>query len=107
MGDIEMIKGFLLAWLLCRQKWIFYGEVVVHRIISALAVYRREEGEETDKYTATKAITKHDKTISYAGVIYRSASRYRARGNPSGKVFSIPDLCRKGDRRGKVPCLRC
>jgi hypothetical protein len=55
--------------LLCRQKWIFYGEVVVHRIISALAVYRREEGEETDKYTATKAITKYGTTISYAGVI--------------------------------------
>ena len=55
--------------MLCRQKWIFYGEVVVHRIISAFVVYRREEGEETDKYTATKAITKHDMTISYVGVI--------------------------------------
>jgi hypothetical protein len=69
MGDIEMIKGFLLAWLLCRQEWIVYGEVVVHRVISALGVYRREEGEETHKYTATKAIIKHDMAISYAGVI--------------------------------------
>ena len=69
MGDIEMIKGVLLAWLLCRQKWIFYGEVVVHRVISALGVYRREEGEETDKYTAIKAITKQDGTINYTGAI--------------------------------------
>jgi hypothetical protein len=53
IGDIEMIKGFLLAWLLCRQKWIFYGTVVVNRLISTLGVYRREEGEETNKYTAT------------------------------------------------------
>jgi hypothetical protein len=60
MGDIGMIKGVLLAWLLCRQKCIVYDEVVVHRVISALGVYRREEGEETDQYTATKAITKHD-----------------------------------------------
>jgi hypothetical protein len=52
-----------------QTKRISYGEVVIHRIISALAVYRREEGEETDKYTATKAITKYGTTISYAGVI--------------------------------------
>ena len=44
MGDIEMIKGVLLAWLLCRQKWIVYGEVIVYRIISTLGVYQREEG---------------------------------------------------------------
>ena len=66
MGDLGMIKEGLLAWLLCRQKRIFYGEVVLHRIIIALGVYRREEGEETDKYTATKAITKHDNANSYA-----------------------------------------
>jgi hypothetical protein len=52
-----------------QTKRISYGEVVTHRIISALGVYRDEEGEETDKYTATKAITKHDTTISYDGVI--------------------------------------
>jgi hypothetical protein len=64
-----MIKGVLLAWLLCRLKRIFYGEVVVHRIFSTLGVYRREEGEETNKYTATNAITKHDNANSYARVI--------------------------------------
>ena len=64
-----MIKGVLLAWLLCRLKRIFYGEVVVHRIFSTLGVYPREEGEETNKYTATKAISKHDRTINYARVI--------------------------------------
>jgi hypothetical protein len=53
-----MIKGVLLAWLLCRLKRIFYSEVVVHRVISTLGVYRREEGEETNKFTATKVITK-------------------------------------------------
>jgi hypothetical protein len=37
-----MLKKGVLSWKLCRQKWIFYGEVVVHRIISALAVYREE-----------------------------------------------------------------
>jgi hypothetical protein len=45
MGDIEMVKGVLIVWLLCRQKYIFYDEVVVHRIISALGVYWREVGE--------------------------------------------------------------
>ena len=65
MGDLGMIKEGLLAWLLCRQKRICYGEVVIHRIISALGVYRREEGEETDKYTTTKAITKQDNANSY------------------------------------------
>jgi hypothetical protein len=55
--------------LLCRLKRIFYGEVVVHQIFSNLGVYRREEGEETNKYTATKAISKHDRAINYARVI--------------------------------------
>jgi hypothetical protein len=55
-----MIKGVLLAWLLCRLKRIFYGEAVVNRLIGTLGVYRREEGEETNKYTATNAITKYD-----------------------------------------------
>ena len=41
-----MVKGVLLAWLLCRQKRIF-NAADDYRIISALGVYRREEGEET------------------------------------------------------------
>ena len=57
MGDIGMINVVLLAWLLCRQKRIFYGEVVVHRIISGLGVYQREEREETINTKHTNAIT--------------------------------------------------
>ena len=48
-----MVKGVLLAWLLCRQKRIF-SVADDHRIISALGVYRREEKGETNKYTAHK-----------------------------------------------------
>jgi hypothetical protein len=59
----------LLAWLLCRLKRIFYDEVVVNRLISTLGVYRREEGGETNKFTATKVITKHNNADSYARVI--------------------------------------
>ena len=46
MGDIGMIKGGGLAWLLW-QGGVFV-DVVDHRGISSdLGVYRREEGEET------------------------------------------------------------
>ena len=87
MGDIEMIKGVLLAWKLCRQKWTFYGEVVVHHIISALVVYQREEGEETDKYTTTKAITKHDMAISYAGGVLMQCYTIPRKGEPIRESF--------------------
>ena len=59
MGDIGMIKGVLLAWLLCRQKQIF-NEVGVHWIISGVGVYRREEGEEivnVEQTNASKGMT--------------------------------------------------
>ena len=46
MGDIGMLKGGLLAWLL-RQEGGVVGDVVDHRGIIGLRVYRREEGEET------------------------------------------------------------
>ena len=45
MGDIRMLKGALLAWLL-RQGGVV-GGVVDHSSIIGLGVYRREEGEET------------------------------------------------------------
>ena len=69
MGDLGMIKEGLLAWKLCRHKRICYGEVVIHRIISALGVYRREEGEETNKYTATKQSQSMTTQIATLGVI--------------------------------------
>ena len=46
MGDIGMIKGGGLAWLLW-QGGVVVDDVVDHRGISGLGVYRREEGEET------------------------------------------------------------
>ena len=46
MGDIGMIKGGGLAWLL-RQEGGVVGDVVDHRGSIGLGVYRREEGGET------------------------------------------------------------
>ena len=46
MGDIRMLKGGLLAWLL-RQEGGVVGDVVDHRGSIGLGVYRKEEGEET------------------------------------------------------------
>ena len=47
MGDIGMLKGGLLAWLL-KQEGGVVSDVVDHSSISrGLGVYRREEGEET------------------------------------------------------------
>ena len=46
MGDIGMIKGGGLPG--CSGKeWVVVDDVVDHRGISGLGVYRREEGEET------------------------------------------------------------
>ena len=48
-----MRQGGLLAWLLCGKGGVFDGEAVDHQgIVSGLGVYRREEGEETNKYKA-------------------------------------------------------
>ena len=46
MGDIGMLKGGLLAWLLSQGGGIV-GDVVDHSGIIGFGVYRREEGEET------------------------------------------------------------
>ena len=45
MGDIGMIKGGGLAWLLWQGGVVV--DVVDHRGNIGLRVYRREEGEET------------------------------------------------------------
>ena len=45
MGDIGMLKGGLLAWLLWQGGVVV--DVVDHRGNISLGVYRREEGEET------------------------------------------------------------
>ena len=44
MGDIRMLKGGLLAWLLWQGGVVV--DVVDHRGNIGLGVYRREEGEE-------------------------------------------------------------
>ena len=54
MGDIGMIKGGGLAWLLW-QVGVVVNDVVDHRGISGLGVYRREEGEETVNIMHTNA----------------------------------------------------
>ena len=46
MGDIRMLKGGLLAWLLWQGGGVVV-DVVDHKGIIGLGVYRREEGEET------------------------------------------------------------
>ena len=45
MGDIGMVKGGLLAWLL--WQGVVVVDVVDHRGNIGLRVYQREEGEET------------------------------------------------------------
>ena len=45
MGDIGMIKGG--ACLVALARRVVVDDVVDHRCISGLGVYRREEGEET------------------------------------------------------------
>ena len=46
MGDIGMLKGVLLALLLCGKRLVV-GDVGDHGSSVSLRVYRREEGEET------------------------------------------------------------
>ena len=67
MGDIGMIKGGL-AWLLW-QGGVVVDDVVDHRGMSGLGVYRREEGEETVNIKQTDATTKHDKSTRSARVL--------------------------------------
>ena len=46
MGDIGMLKGGLLAWLLWQERGVVI-DVVDHKGSIGLGVYRKEEGEET------------------------------------------------------------
>jgi len=54
MGDIGMLKGVLLALLLCGKRLNVKG-VVEHGSSVSLGVYRREEGEETINTKQTNA----------------------------------------------------
>jgi len=64
-----MIKGVMLAWKLCQKRRVVGDEVVLRGYVGA-GIYRREEGEETDKYTAYKCNTEHDMLKCSADVFY-------------------------------------
>ena len=53
MGDIGMLKGGLLAWLLW-QGGVVGDVVVLSRINVGLGVYRRRRGGRNGKYGANK-----------------------------------------------------
>jgi hypothetical protein len=55
----------LLAWKLCGKGGVVGGVVVLRGYVGT-GIYRREEGEETDKYTANNATQMHDMAICYA-----------------------------------------
>ena len=54
MGDIGMIKGGGGLPGCSGKKWVVVDDVVDHRGISGLGVYRREEGEETINIEQTR-----------------------------------------------------
>jgi hypothetical protein len=54
-----MLKGVLLAWLLCRRKGRVVGVAVLGGYVST-RIYQRVEGKETYKYTAIICNTEHD-----------------------------------------------
>ena len=81
-------------------------DVAVHSKVGGggLGGLSEREGGGNNKYKANN-VTQY-MTIQYAvpGVSYRSTTRYRRRGDPSGKVFPVPDNCQTDDRRGTVAC---
>ena len=70
-----MIKGGWLAWLLSREGGVVV-DAVDHRGSISLAVYRREEGEETINTKHTDATKKHNKSTRGARVLKHGATRY-------------------------------
>ena len=65
MGDIGMLKGVLLALLLCCKRLVVWG-VVDHGSTVSLGNYRREEGEETINTKQTNATQMHGMAICSA-----------------------------------------
>ena len=62
-----MLKEVLLAWKLCGKRGVIGGVTVLRGYVSA-GIYRREEGEETDKYTAIICNTEHGMLECSAGL---------------------------------------
>ena len=56
-GRYRNDQGGLLAWKLCGKRGVVGGVAVLGGNVG-LGVYRREEGEETDKYIANKCTHK-------------------------------------------------
>ena len=63
-----MIKGGSLVWFLRREGGVVV-DAVDHRGSISLAVYRREEGEETINTKHTDATDKHDMSTRSARVL--------------------------------------
>ena len=61
-----MLKEVLLARKLYGKGGVI-GVVTVLRGCVGTGIYRREEGEETDKYTANRCNIEHDMAICSAG----------------------------------------
>ena len=66
MGDIGMLKGGLLAWLLWQVGGVVNSVVELGSSCVGLVVYRREEGEETVNIKQ-HSTTKHNMAIRCAG----------------------------------------
>ena len=105
MGDIEMIKGGGLAWLLRREGGVVV-DVVDHRGISSdLGVYRREEGGgtvNTSKQMQHRCMT--GVTRRARGVLERCYT-IPAKGDNIRKVFPELGIFRQMKPRGTVACL--
>ena len=63
IGDIGMLKGGLLAWLLW-QGGVVEDVVILIRINVIRRVYWRRRGGRNSKYNANISMTMHDMTMS-------------------------------------------
>ena len=90
-----MLKGVLLAWLLCREGR-FVDDEVDQRGSVSLEVYWREEGERNNKYKANNHNTKHDMALRSAGCVLTQCYTIPMKGEPIRESF--PDSGYLSDR---------
>jgi hypothetical protein len=82
MGDIEMIKGVLLAWKLCSKGGLVNGVVGLLGCVglgdyvgTGIGIHRERRGGRNNKYTTNICNTKHAMLTCSAGLpksMYRS-----------------------------------
>ena len=84
MGDIGMLKGGLLAWLLWQGGVVV--DVLDHRGNIGLGVYQREEGEETVNIKQ-HSTTKHNMTIRCVGCDLTYGYMIKVKGENSRECF--------------------